>query len=64
MGNNYEKYQSHISSGGGMPTGYKFMVCPKCGRYGVSSRILKSKGKATARKSCKYCSWMEGGTTH
>ncbi len=54
-----DRYRPHIQKGGGMPRGYSFILCPNCGKRGVSSRVTNSNGKAMARKICKYCGWME-----
>jgi len=54
------KYRPHISRGGGMTQGYKFTVCPSCGRQGVSSRIISTKGKGLIRLVCRYCLWIQG----
>lgn len=56
MKSNIDKYRPHISTGGGMLAGYKFMICPQCGKRGVSSRVSKK----LIRKCCKYCGWIEG----
>lgn len=62
MGSDYQdnKYQTRHWKYGGMRKGYKFLLCPKCGKHGVSSKVMLYGGKATARKSCKYCGWFEG----
>ncbi len=54
---NLDKYKSHIDKGGGMPQGYRFTLCLKCKKHGVSSRIIS---KTLIRKACKYCGWIEG----
>jgi len=55
---NYDdKYRPHISTGGGMTQGYRYIICPECGRHGVSSRIIDH--KPTIRKVCRYCGWIE-----
>jgi len=56
MGNDIDKYKPHIWTGGGMSKGYKFMMCPECGKRGVSSRVISKK---LIRKCCKYCGWLE-----
>ena len=52
-----DMFRPHTSTGGGTPKGYKFMICPGCGKRGVSSRVISSKGPI--RKVCKYCHWIE-----
>jgi len=54
-----DKYRPHIDRGGGMSKGYTFMLCPECGKHGVSSRVI---GGRLVRKACKYCGWFEGNT--
>lgn len=55
-----DKYRPHIDKGGGMPKGYKFQVCPRCGKKGVTARVSRSKsGKIVAHRTCKYCNWFQ-----
>lgn len=45
---------------GGMSKGYKFQLCPKCNKRGVSAKVSRSSiGKVTAHRTCKYCGWFE-----
>lgn len=47
---------------GGIRKGYKFQRCPRCGKYGVSSKVSRSKaGKVIAHRTCKYCGWFQVG---
>ncbi len=51
-----DAYRPHKPTGGGIPGGYKFMVCPTRGKRGVSSRVISPK---LIRKVCRFCNWME-----
>ena len=51
-----DKYKPHIDKGGGIPKGYRFKICPECGKRGVSSRVI---GRKLIRKACRYCGWLE-----
>jgi len=49
---------------GGMRKGFKFYICPKCGKRGVTSRVSRGKrGKVIAHRICKYCGWYQAGDT-
>jgi len=52
-----ELFKPHLPHCGGVAKGYKFLLCPECGKYGVSSRVISPK---LIRKVCRYCYWIEG----
>jgi len=54
------KYRPHIPASGGMTQGYKFTVCPSCGRQGVSLRVIGRKDKVLIKLVCRYCLWIQG----
>lgn len=54
------KYQTRHWKYGGMTKGFRFKLCPQCGRQGVSLKIMKGRMRQISQhKTCKYCGWFE-----